>query len=164
MKWYFRSLDFMILFFTKASAFYCSDLIFEDILELWKWRLSSTSSESVMNFITFLELHPFKDFYLIILYRFHLIANGCIKERGYCVQPNGDDQNSGVLKVNSLDGNTQEHQQACLKKCLTHPGATGCEVIWDQSNRGCYIHTQSIARGNNRDRHNCWVFSKCKQG
>uniref|UniRef100_A0A7M5WJ62 DUF5648 domain-containing protein n=2 Tax=Clytia hemisphaerica TaxID=252671 RepID=A0A7M5WJ62_9CNID len=87
----------------------------------------------------------------------------CVKEPGFCVQPNGCDQNSGVIKMNSFEGNTQQRQQECLKKCLAHPGATGCEVIWHQSNRGCYIHTQSVARGNNAARHSCWVFSKCKQ-
>jgi len=34
-------------------------------------------------------------------------------------------------------------------------------VIWNQGNRGCYAHTQPIARGNGAGNHACWVFSKC---
>ena len=85
----------------------------------------------------------------------------CAVEKGFCVQSNGADQNSGVIKFNSIDGNTLEQQEDCLKKCASHPDATGCEVIWNQGNRGCYVHTQPIARGNNANRHLCWAFSKC---
>ena len=82
-------------------------------------------------------------------------------ENGFCVKSNGHDQNSGVVKLNSVDGNTVKHQKSCLDTCLAYPGATGCEVIWHQSNRGCYVHTQSISRGNGVRRHTCWIFSKC---
>ena len=86
----------------------------------------------------------------------------CPKERGYCVTSSGRDQNSGVKKLNNLDGDTLERQEQCLKLCRSVPGVTGCEVIWDQGNRGCYAHTQDVARGNGEARHACWVFSKCK--
>jgi len=86
----------------------------------------------------------------------------CPIEKGFCVQPNGRDQNSGVIKVSSVNGNTKEAQKKCLAACRARKGATGCEVIWDQGNRGCYIHTKPVARGNKRPRHMCWVFSKCK--
>ena len=85
-------------------------------------------------------------------------------EKGFCVKANGRDQNSGVKKLNSLDGNTPERQQECLEYCHSESGATGCEVIWNQGNRGCYVHTQEIARGNGVNNHECWVFSKCKEG
>jgi len=85
----------------------------------------------------------------------------CPREQGFCVKANGADQNSGVIKINSAQGNSAAAQNECLKKCLAYKGATGCETIWDQSNRGCYIHTQPIAKGNNVGRHYCWVFSKC---
>ena len=88
----------------------------------------------------------------------------CPVEKGFCVKANGGDQNSGVKKLNALDGNTPERQQTCLDLCKGENGATGCEVIWDQGNRGCYVHTQEIARGNGVDRHECWVFSKCAEG
>jgi len=85
----------------------------------------------------------------------------CPKESGFCVLPNGGDQNSGVIKVNNVNGDTATAQKNCLSACQAYGGATGCEVIWDQRNRGCYIHTQSVARGNRVARHACWIFSKC---
>ena len=85
-------------------------------------------------------------------------------EKGFCVKTNGGDQNSGVKKLNALDGNTPERQEQCLDHCRSVDGVTGCEVIWDQGNRGCYAHTQEVARGNNVDRHFCWIFSKCEDG
>jgi len=85
----------------------------------------------------------------------------CPAELGFCVKGNGSDQNSGVVKLNALDGNTPERQEDCLKRCRATPGVTGCEVIWDQGNRGCYAHTKEVARGNGVGRHRCWIFSKC---
>jgi len=85
----------------------------------------------------------------------------CPIEKGFCVLPNGGDQNSGVIKLNNVDGNTAQAQETCLNLCRQRQDATGCEVIWDQGNRGCYIHTQTVARGNGVDRHMCWIFSKC---
>merc|ERR1712115_327451 len=85
----------------------------------------------------------------------------CRMERGFCVKRNGHDQNHGVVKLNGLDGNTAQRQRKCLKMCLARRGATGCEVIWHQGNRGCYVHTREVARGNNAPRHRCWIFSKC---
>ena len=83
-------------------------------------------------------------------------------EKGFCVKASGRDQNSGVKKLNSLDGNTPDRQQECFDLCSHENGATGCEVIWNQENRGCYAHTQEIARGNGVDKHECWIFSKCE--
>ena len=80
-------------------------------------------------------------------------------EAGYCVKEDGSDQNSGVNKLNDLDGNTPERQEECLDLCKAVSGATGCEVIWNRNNRGCYVHTEEIARGNGADNHECWVFS-----
>lgn len=79
-------------------------------------------------------------------------------ENGFCVTASGGDQNSGVTKINGLDGNTIAAQAHCYQKCLATPGATGCEVIWDQNNRGCYVHTKEAARGNNAARHMCSIF------
>ena len=80
----------------------------------------------------------------------------------FCVLADDSDQNNGVIKLNSLDGNTIEMQQTCLSMCHAYKGATGCEVIWNQENRGCYIHTKNVAKGNSAINHTCWVFSKCK--
>ena len=82
------------------------------------------------------------------------------QEAGFCVKANGHDQNNGVKKLNNLDGNTPVRQEECLSLCKSVSGATGCEVIWDQSNRGCYAHTAEVANGNGVDRHVCWIFSK----
>jgi len=84
----------------------------------------------------------------------------CPVETGYCVKADTTDQNEGVIKINSIDGNTKEAQQECLRACLKHKGATGCEVIWDQGNRGCYIMTDVIDHGNQVDRHLCWLFNE----
>ena len=100
----------------------------------------------------------FLRFYVPFLW---LETTTCPKEKGVCVQSNGADQNAGQIKVNSIDGNTQSAQAECLKHCHARKDATGCEVIWSNGNRGCYIHTQPIARGNNVAQHSCWVFSKC---
>ena len=85
----------------------------------------------------------------------------CPQEKGFCVKQDGGDQNSGVMKQNSLNGNTIELQEQCVQICKQMDEATGCEIIWDQGNRGCYVHTQEIARGNGAPKHACWIFSKC---
>ena len=48
-----------------------------------------------------------------------------------------------MIKLDDIDGKTKAAKKACLQKCLwyqtrTSAKVTGCEVIWDQSNRGCY--------------------------
>jgi hypothetical protein len=78
-------------------------------------------------------------------------------QKGYCVTSTGRDQNSGVKKLNNLDINTNERRMECLGLCSQVKGATACEGIWSQGNRGCYAHTQPVARGNGRDRHICWT-------
>jgi len=83
----------------------------------------------------------------------------CPVEEGFCVKQDGGDQNDGVIKINNMDGNTEEAQKECLQACLNHEGATGCEVIWDQGNRGCYIHTDIIHHGNGVGNHLCWLFT-----
>ena len=85
-------------------------------------------------------------------------------ENGYCVTSSGRDQNRGVVTISRRDGGSADAQAECLKSCQATPGATGCEVIYNRGNRGCYVHKGDIARGNNRANHKCWVFSKCKPG
>lgn len=63
------------------------------------------------------------------------------EQAGFCVKPNGQDQNSGVIKLMSGDHNSDAKKLECLKACAEQPNFTGCEVIWDQDNRGCYAHT-----------------------
>lgn len=81
-------------------------------------------------------------------------------EQGFCVLANGADQNSGVVKLDSGNGNSVARREECYKKCADYGNTntvTGCELIWDQGNRGCYAHTAAIARGNGVPRHYCWV-------
>ena len=92
----------------------------------------------------------------------YLFLETCPIEKGFCVLPNGGDQNGGVIKLNNVDGDTEQAQATCLDLCKKRADATGCEVIWHQGNRGCYVHTQTVARGNGAARHMCWIFSKCK--
>ena len=101
-------------------------------------------------------------FFLNCHFSFILIIDYCPMEEGFCVKENGCDQNSGVLTINNVDGHTTEAQEQCLEICKQTKGATGCEVIWGRYNRGCYVHTQEIAKGNGVRKHACWVFSKCK--
>ena len=96
----------------------------------------------------------------------------CPKEQGYCVNAYGKDQNKGVRKLNGWkawndelnkeSGGTWEGQRECLRLCRSVQGATGCEVVWNVANRGCYAHTSYlIHHGNGEANHVCWVFSKC---
>ena len=85
----------------------------------------------------------------------------CPVQSGSCVTSTGADQNTGVTQINDVDGDTAASQAACLAACKLVGGATGCEIVWDLASRGCYVHTEAIARGNNADNHACWVFSSC---
>merc|ERR1712166_481261 len=74
---------------------------------------------------------------------------------GFCMS-NANDQNNGVTKLEggNYEGNTKEAQ--CLAQCKEHSADwTGCEVIWDQGNRGCYVHTEHVNYANNVDKHKC---------
>lgn len=44
--------------------------------------------------------------------------------------------------------------------CLKPHGWRGCEVIYHQSNRGCYVHTQPVNRANGVGNHHCLVNDK----
>jgi len=90
------------------------------------------------------------------------VDNGwpCPVETGWCVNADNIYPDRGVKKINSINGNTEEAQRECLQTCLDHEGATGCQVIWDQENRGCYIMTGIIDHGNGSDLHLCWLFNE----
>ena len=83
-------------------------------------------------------------------------------QAGYCVDEFGRDQTDGLVKLWGGDfGPSEEKQMECVEKCIAASAArrvTGCRAIWGQNNRGCYIHTKPIARGNGVDRHSCWVL------
>ena len=106
------------------------------------------------------------------------MATHCAREAGYCVKPNGEDQNDGVkqsLSQSSIDqyfkrrgnSNQPDVENLCLAMCLETKGATGCETTWGWrwDGGGCRVHTREVSRGNgSANKYNCWVFSKCTKG
>ena len=58
-----------------------------------------------------------------------------------------------------IQEHTAEEQARCLKLCREYPGATGCEF-----SRGCFVHTQDVAKGNGMTEFFCWIFAECKAG
>lgn len=84
------------------------------------------------------------------------------EQAGFCVKSNNRDQNQGVKKLNNNNVKTADEKAACLKLCKEYEGATGCEAVYDQGNRGCYVHTAEVYKGNGRAKHSCWPFHRCK--
>jgi len=80
---------------------------------------------------------------------------------GWCHDPNVHSQNNGVIKIGNQDyGPSEEKKQECFDMCTkidVGQKITGCLAIWQQGNRGCYIHTKPVVMGNWHHRHNCWV-------
>ena len=96
-----------------------------------------------------------------------MISASCPREDGYCVDSKGNDQNSDFIKLDSGENyHLEKEQLSCLRRCLAHKSATGCEVIW-KLYQGCYVHTSDVGRGQKTYLGlifpaKCWVFSKCK--
>jgi hypothetical protein len=81
------------------------------------------------------------------------------RQNGFCVKSGGQDENSGVVKLDGGNYKSDEKVQQCWDRCASYPGVTGCETIWDQGNRGCYVHTSTaIMRGNGVARHYCALY------
>jgi hypothetical protein len=93
-----------------------------------------------------------------------LVSEDFREEKGFCVRGDGIDQNAGVIKLDQVDyGPSIDKLKECLDMCIAFSEkayVTGCESIWDQGNRGCYVHTSSVAKGNNVDMHQCWIVKK----
>ena len=95
----------------------------------------------------------------------HSVKKGTVRvgfgkrQKGFCVKRNGGDENAGVVKLASGDFQTEEQVKQCWAKCAAYPGVTGCETIWNQGNRGCYVHTSNaIVRGNGVKNHYCALY------
>jgi len=73
---------------------------------------------------------------------------------GACMSGNVD-QDQGVVKLDGGDYKGSDKEAQCLAKCQAYGIWTGCEVIWDQDNRGCYVHTQPVNWANLKNRHGC---------
>ena len=83
------------------------------------------------------------------------------KEDGWCVKADNSDQNDGVELLYGGDVKTPEELEACLSACMAIESWTGCEAIWDQSNRGCWVHTLEVDHGNLYPyNHACWINGK----
>ena len=79
------------------------------------------------------------------------------------VQRDGKDQNNGVIKLDSVNGKTDAAKQKCLRKCLNYQSqnskkVTGCEVIWNRNNRGCY---GELAKGRTLCRFVIFLWFSC---
>jgi len=79
-------------------------------------------------------------------------------QSGFCVDDDGADIKKNVYKLDSLDGNDQERHEECLAKCRS-AGGTGCELVWGRWNKGCYVHTRTVAAGSGRSNYMCWGFN-----
>ena len=87
----------------------------------------------------------------------------CYKERGICANNNGLHVRYGMKTLDRLDVHTSNREDDCLRKCSYVAGVTGCELIWNSKDAGCYAHTAIyITQGNGEGGHACWVFSKCR--
>ena len=87
----------------------------------------------------------------------------CKEEKGYCLKPDGDDQQNGVQKLSGVDIKTEEEIKACNQMCMKVKGVTACEKNWGLEWRGCYAHTMPVAKGSGKDKHVCSLASSCKQ-
>ena len=67
-------------------------------------------------------------------------SKNCKRDVGYCLNNAGKDQNKGVIKLNSLNGDTDQHRDTCLKMCIDYPRATGCEIIWNAKNQVTHVN------------------------
>ena len=77
---------------------------------------------------------------------------------GFCVDSNNKDVNSGVTMLGQLSGDVVSQQSACQEMCAGTAGITGCELIMNRANAGCYAHTSStITHANGVQNHWCWL-------
>jgi len=141
---------FMLLLLLLV-AFVKADFVDEDVDDSQNEEMDLSSEE--------LDLSSSDEMALASFMEEELSASTTLgaRQNGYCVLSNGGDQNSGVVKAS---GSNYWHSTQCRDWCSTQSGITGCEYIWNQGNRGCYKHTQTIARGNGAGNHYCWLATK----
>merc|ERR1712168_151847 len=80
------------------------------------------------------------------------IEQDCKAETGYCLGPDGHDQNQGQRPIRA---STKED---CFAECQKQNDGFGCE--WSSVD-GCQLHTQKVSGGSGSGPYVCWVFSKC---
>ena len=70
--------------------------------------------------------------------------------------------NGGNNELFNANINTKRLEEECLAECRNYPRSTGCEIVWGQARRGCYVHTMEVKRGSGAQKgyqHMCWIFS-----
>ena len=65
---------------------------------------------------------------------------GEVESRGWCLDLNGNDQNSGVDSIGIVSSKLD-----CWSQCKAIPRAKGCEYI--KQHKRCDIHTNHVSRG-----------------
>ena len=82
------------------------------------------------------------------------------KDAGVCILADGSNS-TGVVKLDEFDGFTPQRHEACFKKCEAYKNATGCEMVWnDWFNKGCYVHTDNVTKGDGTENRACWIWEK----
>jgi len=83
------------------------------------------------------------------------------EEQGWCVSGHGHSLKTPRKLASGDYGPSEEKKKECHDMCrdlFKREKINGCVAVWDQSNRGCYAYTDDrLFRGNNRDRHACWI-------
>jgi hypothetical protein len=87
----------------------------------------------------------------------------CTSLPGACANKLGIEQQDGVIKLLNGDFSTEAEQRRCLQTCQALEGATGCQVVWNSGQRGCYAHTATVDSHTQSSRHVCWIFSECTE-
>jgi len=105
--------------------------------------------------------NSYKHYCWVVKHFTPLVAENFRSEPGFCVKSNGEDQNNGVVQLATGNfGPSESKKQECFNLCINASSklqVTGCEAVWYQNNKGCYIHTKDVYRGNGVQDHNCWV-------
>ena len=77
-------------------------------------NMASRSSFAIMSLLTFSAI---------------ITRASCPREKGFCVTSNGGDQNSGVIKINSISPMDDQAQANCLAACQSYSSPTGQKNI-----------------------------------
>ena len=85
---------------------------------------------------------------------------------GFCIDADNRDVNDGVVLLGHLSGGDDVQRTQCLGLCfVSHLSITGCELIVNQWNAGCYAHTSTrVAQANGAANHWCWLNSAPEPG
>merc|ERR1712080_238246 len=61
------------------------------------------------------------------------------------------------MGVYRASGSDYWSESQCINWCNQYSFGTGCELIRNQANRGCYLHTEAVSKGNGVANHYCWI-------